>query len=79
MWWAMRKFRIPGTGAVDSVPMNSSMEWHDSELVAIDAASTTEGEILLDAYVHRKVEEAGDTAVEGGNSESSMRFEDLVP
>jgi len=75
---------MPGTGAVDSVPMNSSMGWHDSELVAIDAASATEGEILLDAYVHRKVEKAGDTAVEGGNqrvriSVPSMRFEDLVP
>lgn len=74
----------PGTTAVDSVPMNSAMEWHDSELIAIHAASATAGEILLDAYVHRKMEEAGDTAVKGGNqrvriSVPSMRFEDLVP
>ena len=72
---------MPATGAVDSVPMNSLIEWHDSELVAIDVASATEGEILLDAYVHRK---AGATTVEGGNqrvriSVPSMRFEDLVP
>jgi hypothetical protein len=64
--------------------MNSLMEWHDSELVAIDAALATEGEILLDAYVYRKVEEAGDTTVEGGNQRvrinvSSLRFEHPVP
>jgi hypothetical protein len=64
--------------------MKSMLEWHDSELVAIDAASGSEGAILLDAYVHRKVEEAGDTAVEGGNqrvkiSVPSMRFQDFVP
>jgi hypothetical protein len=64
--------------------MNSAMELHDSELVAIDAALASEGEILLDAYVHRKLEEAGGTAVEGGNqrvriSVPSMRFQDLVP
>jgi hypothetical protein len=57
----------PGTRVVDSVPMKSAMERHDSELVAIDAASASEGAVLLDAYVHRKVEEAGDTAVDGGN------------
>ena len=60
------------------------MEWHDSELVAIDAALTTEGGILLDAYVYRKAEEAGDTAVEGGIQRvrinvPSMRFEHPVP
>lgn len=60
------------------------LEWHDSELVAIDAASVREGAILLDAYVYRKVEKAGDTAVEGGNqrvkiSVPSMRFQDLLP
>jgi hypothetical protein len=64
--------------------MNSLMEWHDSELVAIDAAFATEGEIFLDAYVYRKVEEAGDIAVEGGNQRvrinvPSMRFEFPVP
>jgi hypothetical protein len=74
----------PGTRVVDSVPMKSAMEWHDSELFAIDAASASEGAILLDAYVHWKVEEAGDTAVEGGNqrvkiSVRSMRFQDFVP
>jgi hypothetical protein len=56
------------------------MEWHDSELVAIDAALATQSEIFLDAYVYRKV----DTAVEGGNQRvrievSSMRFEPPVP
>ena len=73
-----------GTRAIDSLQMNSLMEWHDSELVAIDAVSATQGDILLDAYVYRKVEEAGDTAVEGGIQRvrinvASMRFEHPVP
>ena len=60
------------------------MEWHDSDLIAIDAALATQGEILLDAYVYRKVEEAGDTAVEGGIQRVRinvpfMRFEHPVP
>jgi hypothetical protein len=73
-----------GTRAVDSLLMNLLMEWHDSELVAIDAASATEGEILLDAYVYRKLEEAVNTAVEGGKRRvrinvPSMRSEHPVP
>ena len=63
--------------------MKAGMEWHDSELVAVSATTAPEGEILLDAYVHRKVE-AGDTAFEGGTQRvriglPSMRFEDLAP
>jgi hypothetical protein len=64
--------------------MNSLMEWHDSELVAIDAALGTDVEILLDAYVYRKLEKAGDAAVEGGNQRvrinmPSMHSEHPVP
>lgn len=64
--------------------MNPLMEWHDSELVAIDAALATGGEILLDAYVYRRGEEDGETAIEGGNQRvrinvPSMRYEHPVP
>ena len=64
--------------------MNSAMEWHDSELIAINAVSPTEGEVLLDAYVYRKVEDADHTSVEGGYQRvrirvPSMRFGDLAP
>jgi hypothetical protein len=66
-----------GIRGVDSLLTNRLMEWHDSELLAIDAAPATQGEILLDAYVD-------DTRVEGGNQRvrinvQAMRFEHPVP
>jgi hypothetical protein len=47
-------------------PMNSAIEWHDSELLEINVPSTREGELILDAYVHRRAQESSEAAGEGG-------------
>ncbi len=64
--------------------MDSAMEWHDSEIISIDAHSGAESAILLDAYVYRRVETAGATQVEGGNQRVrigilSMLFVEQLP
>lgn len=46
--------------------MNSAIEWHDSELIAINTVSAHDSVIVVDAYVHRSVETPGVSRGEGG-------------
>ena len=46
--------------------MNSAVELHDSECVAIELDSRGDGTVILDAYVHRTDGEPGISAGEGG-------------
>jgi len=57
--------------------MNSAIEWHDSELIEINAISAREGEIVLDAYVHRRAEKSSEAAGEGGCQSVKIRLSSM--
>jgi hypothetical protein len=64
--------------------MNSAIEWHDSCLIEVAQIPARDGEIVMDAYVHRSDGKPGETPGEGGYQRirialSSMQFEDVVP
>jgi hypothetical protein len=46
--------------------MNSAIEMHDSEFLAIEREGTGRGAVILDAYVHRADGEPGVVSGEGG-------------
>jgi len=46
--------------------MNTSIELHDSECLAVEIGNQSEGFVLLDAYVHRTDGEPGVSSGEGG-------------
>jgi hypothetical protein len=58
--------------------MNSAIELHDSECVAVEAGGDGTGSVLLDAYVHRSEGRPGWEAGEGGIQRVRMIFENMT-
>ena len=46
--------------------MQTAIEMHDSECLAVEQSTSGQGFVLLDAYVHRTDGEPGRSAGEGG-------------
>ena len=57
--------------------MNSAIELHDSECLAVEAGREGTGSVLLDAYVHRSEGRPGCEAGEGGIQRVRMIFENM--
>lgn len=58
--------------------MNSAIELHDSECLAIEADSNGKGFVLLDAYVHRSEGRPGWEKGEGGVQRVRLAFENMT-
>ena len=58
--------------------MNSAIELHDSECLAVEAGREGTGFVLLDAYVHRSEGKPGWEAGEGGIQRVRMIFENMT-
>lgn len=58
--------------------MNSAIELHDSECLAVEVGREGTGSVLLDAYVHRSEGRPGWEAGEGGIQRVRMIFENMI-
>jgi hypothetical protein len=58
--------------------MNSAIELHDSECLAIEAGNDCKGSVLLDAYVHRSEGRPGWEEGEGGIQRVRVVFENIT-
>jgi hypothetical protein len=58
--------------------MNTAIEMHDSECLAVEGDGTDRGSVLLDAYVHRTEGEPGVAPGEGGVQRIRIRIAKMV-
>jgi len=58
--------------------MNTAIEMHDSQLLAVEPGNSGAGSILLRAYVHRTPGEPGVDAGEGGVQLIRIRIADMT-